>query len=51
MFKVVGIPELEPPSYLSLQKGLMNSLNDPTNLYVTSESLMAVAVDLLQYVR
>lgn len=50
MRKVVGVPPLEPPSYLNLQKTLMDDYNDASNLFITSESLLTVAVDLVQYV-
>jgi hypothetical protein len=50
MHKVVGVPLLEPPSYLNLQKKLMDDFNDASNTFVTSESLLTVTVDLLQYV-
>lgn len=50
MHKVVGIPLVMPPSYLNLQKTLMDDYNDASNLYITSESLLTVVADLVQYI-
>ena len=48
---VIGLPKLEATSYLSLQKKIMEDLNDTTNLFVTAESLLNVIFDILQYVK